>query len=262
MKILTKPNRIDFLDERFYHVADKDGQPIYFPSVTSILNEFGKGYGFNQWLMDVGSNSAIIANRAAESGSIVHEALHQLALGVEINWNDKVIGDYKYHSDHYSLEEWKGILKFKEFVDQTQPTGFNPESMVYSLNNKYAGTVDLVCDINGETYLIDYKFGENIYETAFLQVSAYAKAVEELGRKIDKVGVLHLKAKTRGADKRGKVIQGNGWKLATHKYSIDQLFETFLAVKKIYDYKVSIGELPDKPANKSYETKVKLTLKT
>jgi len=36
---------------------------------------------------------------------------------------------------------------------------------------------------------------------------------EKTGKKIDRVGILHLKAKTRGEDKKGKSIQGKGWRL-------------------------------------------------
>ena len=261
MKILTKPNQINWLDDRFYHVAnDENNQPIYFDNVTGILNEYAKGFGFETWLKDVGHNAGIIANRAAESGTIVHRANHILSLGGEVNWADKVEGDYTYHGNHYTLDEWRGILRFQEFMQKYKPIPLNPECIVYSKKYRYAGTVDLPCMIGDERWIIDHKFSNEIYETAFLQVAAYAFAWNEMypEQKIDKVGVLHLRAKTRGADKSGKNIQGHGWKLAVHPYSIEELFEVFLHALGIHNHKVKRGELPSEPANRTYPTRIKL----
>ena len=66
--------QINVLDNRYYTLDEID----YFPSVTTILEVFPKGFGFNQWLKDVGNNASEIADRAATSGTKVHDACDAL----------------------------------------------------------------------------------------------------------------------------------------------------------------------------------------
>jgi hypothetical protein len=74
-----KNKRVHFLDDRFYEVEDD----VYFPSVTTILGEYPKGPQFETWLKDVGHGAKGIADRAAESGSKVHDAAEKLMNGEE-----------------------------------------------------------------------------------------------------------------------------------------------------------------------------------
>lgn len=62
--------------------------------------------------------------------------------------------------------------------------------------------------------MIDYKTG-GLYDTADLQLAAYMQLWNEKNPEhpIEKLGILHLEATTRGEDKKGKQIQGKGWKL-------------------------------------------------
>ena len=72
----TQDNKqINVLDQRFYRRNGK-----YYPSVTSILNFFPKNQFFHNWLKDVGHNSEIIANKAANEGTQVHNALESFLL--------------------------------------------------------------------------------------------------------------------------------------------------------------------------------------
>jgi len=80
--------------------------------------------------------------------------------------------------------------------------------------------------------LIDFKFSSAVHESYYLQVESYARCLEG----IDKVGILHLRAATRGADKRGKNIQGEGWRLFEAE-NRDELWETWQALLKIYKFK-------------------------
>jgi hypothetical protein len=87
-----------------------------------------------------------------------------------------------------------------------------------------------------------------------LQLAAYAKAWNEThNEKIERTGILWLKASTRGEDKSGKKIQGKGWQLKEID-DIDRNFEMFLKIRDIYNL-----ENPDaKPATELLPVTIKL----
>ena len=238
--INEETERIEFLDERFYKV----GEDKYYPSVTHILNLYPKDVAFDEFLMDYGRDARIKRDKAAESGTKVHNAIESGLSGVELNWD----------GENYTKEEWEGILRFEDFKKkfEVKPVAF--EITVISHKYEYAGTLDLICNINNELWLIDYKFANAIYEENFHQVSAYVKAFEEQneGYKIQKAGVLHLKAKTKGY-REGK-IQGAGWQLKEVPGTFDFHFGLFMKTFDIYKYKNPNA----KPKNLSYPTKIKL----
>lgn len=55
------------------------------------------------------------------------------------------------------------------------------ESVVYSRAHQFAGTLDLVADVNGRETVIDFKTGKAIYAEAHLQNVAYQEAYAEMG---------------------------------------------------------------------------------
>ena len=73
-----KAKLIDYFNEHWYDI----GNGVILPSVTSILDKtLSKGYGFNQWLMNNGNESKVIAREAAESGSKLHNAIEMMIQG-------------------------------------------------------------------------------------------------------------------------------------------------------------------------------------
>lgn len=236
MKITTQANRIDLLDERFYQVGtDSEGIPIYYPSVTWILDCLPKGAGFEQWLKDVGNNAAVVAARAAESGTLVHDAIAQMLKGINMSWSNLIQADMKYHGNTWTLEEWKMLLRFHEFWMRHNCQLIASE-VVLTAHEGYAGTADIICLINDECWLIDIKTGNDIYDSAYLQIAAYANAWNQQYSEmpVTRVGVLHLRAKTRGESK-GK-IQGEGWKLDQPAEDITYLFENFMSVFEVFRF--------------------------
>jgi hypothetical protein len=234
---------IEFLDSRFYPVETENGT-IYYPSVTTVLDLYPKGAAFAQWLKDVGNSAGLIADRAAESGSKVHDGIERLIKGEEIEWDDK----------EYSLDEWNGLLRFKDFYERFNPKVISCESMVYSHEKKYAGMCDLVCEFNGQRWLLDNKFSNNIWVTYHMQVAAYKSAWEEIhpNLPIDSCGILWLKAQTRTEGRKGS-IQGVGWKIEVTD-NVDRMYEMFLKTLDIYYF-----ENPDpKPKNIELPSKIKL----
>jgi len=224
-------NRISFLDQRYYLVeagaTEKDS--VWYPSCTTILDLFPKGAQFNEWLKMVGPQAKIIAERAAEKGSLVHNAAERLIKGEEIVWDDKI----------FDMETWQGVLRFVEFFKRFTPKVIASEVTIISHQYKYAGTLDIVCEMDGKRWLVDLKFGNAIYTTYWLQLAAYRKAWEETNPMfpIEEMGVLHLKAATR-TEGKGNAIQGKSWQLARPPKNLpyEKAFGLFKKVLDIYNF--------------------------
>jgi len=236
----TDGQSITWLDSRYYEI----GEGEYVPSVTTILSLYPKGPAFEQWLRDVGNSAKQIAERAAESGNKVHKAAELLIQGEELVWDDK----------EYNLTEWEGVLRFVDFYTRFTPKVLASEVTTISHKYKYAGTLDLVCEIDGANWLLDIKFGNAIYPTYFFQLAAYKQSWEENGNpQIDEIGILWLKANTRTEGKKG-TIQGKSWQVVKPKDSYERLWEIFLKTLEIYNY-----ENPEsKPKNLVLPARVKL----
>lgn len=241
----SKGKQINFLDERFYTLDNIN----YYPSVTTVLEVYPKGYGYSQWLKDLGMNADEVLKRAGEQGSKVHDAIDRYLKGEEVSWTDEN------EKPLYTLEEWQMILRFVEFWNIFKPEIIANEVQVVSLDMQMGGTIDLVCRINGQIWLIDYKTSNAIHTTYELQIAAYAEMwnAEFPDQKIERAAILWVKALTRGADKSGKKVQGTGWILKEFDRSYQDAYKIFLHARAIWD-----EENPTyKPKNKVFPSVVK-----
>lgn len=250
-KLIHSPEnkKIDFLDDRFY---TKDGVNFY-PSVTTVLDVYPKGYGFIQWLKDLGANAEQVVERAAEQGTHVHDAIDQYLSGVELVWKKE--GD----KENYTLEEWRMILRFVDFWTTHKPKLLANEQDYISEQLGVGGTLDLVCQIGKDIWLIDYKSGNAVYKSYEFQLAAYERmwnGFNTADKRITRRGVLHLKAATRGPDSRNKNIQGEGWKLHEFTRTHEEAFSIFEHVHALWR-----EENPNpKPKNLVYPDRVKLVV--
>ena len=236
--------QINFLDRRVY----KRSEGVYYPSVTTILQYMPKNKFFESWLKDVGHNADLIMKRAGKQGTQVHEACEKLILGEQVSWMDD------YGNARYSQIVWEMILKFYEFWNTYKPELISSEEFVWSDKFKYAGTADIVCKLNDQTWLLDIKTSNSIHKSYDLQLASYAKALEESkGIKIDRTGIVWLKAHSRGPAKNGKTMQGKGWKVLEID-EIDKNFELFEMIYKLY----SLENPTVEPIYNSYPTTLKL----
>jgi len=232
--------RVNINDNRFYS-RNED----YYPSVTSILQFLPKGKFFETWLKDVGHNSDIIARKAADEGTQVHEAVEKYLMGEKIQWldeNDK---------SNYSLDVWKLILKFHDFWSTVKPILIESEIHLFSDQYKFAGTCDLVVEIEGERWLLDLKTSNSIHTAMDLQLAAYTQAWNEtFEEKINRVGIIWLKSSKR---KEGK-LQGKGWEIYEPSRSIEDNFKLFEHVHELFKL-----ENPNpKPSQDSFPIEIQL----
>ena len=244
LKFKPELKQINFLDRRVY----KRDEGVYYPSVTTILQYMPKNKFFDNWLKDVGHNADLIMRKAGKEGTQVHEAAEALVLGEEVNWIDD------YGNAKYSQIVWEMILKFHDFWTTHKPELISAEDFVYSDEHKYAGTADLVVKMDGEVWLLDIKTSNSIHKSYDLQLASYAKALEESkGIKIERTGIIWLKAQSRGPSKKEGVYQGKGWKIKVVD-EIDYNFDLFKTIYKLYTLENPTVE----PIYNSYPTTLKL----
>lgn len=283
MKTFHNPDnkQINFLDERFY---TSDGENFY-PSVTTVLGVYPKGYGFNKWLKENGESADEILEKAGEQGSKVHDAIDQMINGHEIRWTHTFVDTLqlqsvessarfiddcdnglvsKYHKEvqFYNIAEWEMILRFVDFNESFKPLFIANEFNIISVSMRVGGTIDLVLDltINGKTerWLIDIKTSNYIHKTHELQLAAYAMMFNEKNpdMPIDRTGILWLKAQTKGPDAFGKKVQGKGWQLKEFDRHYTDAYKIFRHIRVIFD-----EENPNyKPKNLIYPDRIKLNV--
>jgi len=202
--INTNTNQLTFLDGRFYRT--ESGQ--FVPSVTTILEAYPKPYAYYQWLKENGNDSDRIRNEAGERGSTVHKLTERYDAGEEI----ELMNELGYIG--YKLEEWEMLNRYVEFIERFDPGIILSEQNFISDMLGYAGTIDRIMLIEGKTYLVDIKTSNAIYDSYWLQLSAYHKlyCTEFEHYHFDGIAILWLNAKTRTEGKKGD-IQGKGWQL-------------------------------------------------
>ena len=244
LQVDPNSEQVNFLDSRFYTRNEK-----YYPSVTYILQYFPKNKFFENWLKDVGHNADIIAKKAADEGTLVHETIERYLNGEEISWvNSK-------GNARYSLEAWKMILKFVDFWTTHKPKLIKAEEHLFSDKYAYAGTADIICEINGEIWVLDIKTSNSLHTSYDLQLASYLQAWNECyEEKATRAGILWLKSKSRGEDKTGKKIKGKGWEINESKRSNEENLLLFL---KVYDLFKTENPNP-KPIFESFPLKVQL----
>lgn len=142
------------------------------------------------------------------------------------------------------------ILKFAEFWNRYKPKLIATEYHIFSDKHEFAGTIDLVVEINNEIWLIDIKTSNSLHTTHELQLGSYAAAWNEThDTKITKTGILWLKAATR----TDKDWQGRGWQVKIVD-EIEKNLEIFLKIYDIY----RLENPNDKPITMQYPTSIKI----
>lgn len=203
-------------DERWYSKPEGD-KVIYVPSVTWICDHYPKGIAFYKWLAGKGwDETEGIKREAAERGSKIHQAVEVLIKGGVVGIDTTFLNRETNQHETLSADEYEAVMSFTHWWKVTKPEVIQNEYVIFSPQNDYAGTVDLVCRIGSDEWVIDFKTGQNIWPSYELQVSAYARAIMGNFR----LGILQL-----------------GYKRNTKKYKFTEVqdkFDLFLAAKQIW----------------------------
>ncbi len=141
------------------------------PSVTTVMRPLSDKYydRIDKHALEV----------AANRGTAVHNA-------IEV-YNEFGILDIP--------EEFKGYMDaYMKWVEDRHPAIYRSEIRTYHKILMYAGTADLICGIDGDTVLVDYKTSYRVSEMLYgVQLEAYAQALKSHGLNVGKKIILHLK---------------------------------------------------------------------
>lgn len=238
--------QITTVDERWYVKAIKDDQGIpkvvFVPSVTWIAGHYPKGIAFYKWLAGKGWDEAeSLKQSAGDKGSRVHKAIEDLINGHELRLDAQFDG-VEGKPEELSADEYACAMSFVQWFESVKPEIITAETTIFSEKNNFAGTIDFICKIGDEKWIIDFKTSQYIWPEYELQLSAYKKAMEELTGEQYKIAILQI-----------------GYKRNHKEYKFTELedkYNLFLSAQTIWQNETS-GQ---KPLQKDYPIKLKLDL--
>lgn len=132
-----------------------------------------------------------ISKDATDIGSDAHDWLEQYILLRVKGVQPELVDDYEHTAEDADNAEHilflpqdppvrSAIDAFLTWEQAHEITWLWSEKKVYSRKHHFAGTADAAAIIDGKLYLIDFKTSKRIYMDYFLQLAAYAKALEEM----------------------------------------------------------------------------------
>lgn len=152
--------------ENGYRIND-----TWYPRVTRIIQVKSKP-ALEHFFREVDSYAAVegIKNKSAEEGSLIHDVVERILLGqdFDVPLECKAVAKAfeKFNYQHH-------IVLAPDFV----------ERKIWSLQERYAGTVDGLAFIDGRFGVLDIKTSTGFYPDYNLQTAAYISALRETGAK-------------------------------------------------------------------------------
>ena len=176
---------------RYYYRYDEQGQPEFFPSVTTILNQtLPKPYNLVSWIADKGMEEAerIKAERAAY-GTFMHAEFEELLINRKYDL-DSLKGKLKDYIDYqhlaadfiyYADDLKKDMLAFAQFILDYDVRPLAVEISLVHPTKHYAGMIDCPCNMKASpksteriNAIVDFKSGrKGFYEGCEIQLHLY-----------------------------------------------------------------------------------------
>jgi len=161
--VFRELTRRNINETRYYEVDD-----VIYPSITSVIS-FVSRKKFADWRARVGNEEA---NRITKQATTRGTKLH------------RVFEVYLQNGDYKSLDEYQVPLirlmfdAAKSALDSRLDNIYQQETNMFSHRLCLAGTVDLICEVDGELAIVDFKTSkaekpEEWLEDYFVQLSAY-----------------------------------------------------------------------------------------
>ena len=227
-----------FKDENGYEI---DG--IWYPRVTAIVGIKAKPalYQFYAGLPDFATGEAIKA-KSAEEGTLIHETVEAILQNEPAVIPETIA---------------PAIGAFQEFYSRNDIVAHKIEERVVSNKHHYAGTMDVLAEINGKLGVLDIKTSVAIYRDYSMQTSAYIEALREnpnmppLTRWILRIDqtrpCLKCSATLRDKGGREKIRKGSAtcvheWGPMRGEYEIKEIttfnedIKAFLACKDLWEW--------------------------
>lgn len=143
--------------ERFYYTPDEDGNPIFFPSVTTILHAVMPENRFlTEWKLSMGKDESLAYTmERANYGTFVHSQIASLMISRRYNLDSlrdemgKFVEREKLPEgfiDAHEDEARADIIAFAKWMKDYDVRPYAVEVSLYSTYG-YAGMIDLACNM-------------------------------------------------------------------------------------------------------------------
>ena len=176
---------------RYYYKFDDNGQPQFYPSVTTMLKQVMPTSPYLiKWMVENGDNATEKRDMAAAYGTFMHAQFERLIITRHYNF-DKVAEEMRDYMVRENLPEKffcenitrirKDVLAFAQFIKDYQVKPLAVEIGLIHPEFNYAGCLDLPCVMTDPKTLesfraiVDFKSGrKGFYEEHELQLHMYA----------------------------------------------------------------------------------------
>ena len=212
-KLKAQPDplyRLDSSGHRYYYKFDKDGEPEFFTSVTTLIrNTLPTSPFLIKWMADMGAEeSKEYAQERADYGTFLHIQCAELLINgtYDLDSLPKKLDAFADVNKVVIQKGWvdelkKDVLAFAQFMIDTNCKPLAIEICLSHPTDGYAGAIDIVCEMDwpekgffGETYasgvnkgqpkeskqikriraIVDIKSGrKGFYESNEIQLVAY-----------------------------------------------------------------------------------------
>lgn len=194
------------------HWYDESGKlttpltPGAVPSATTVLSVIANP-GLEAWRLRVGTLAANEKQTtSAARGTAVHKLLEDIV-------NNKTIS-----KDHIYAKEGQSYVNWRT---KHEPAECEAEVFLRSEDFGYAGTADLICRLDGELWVIDFKTSRLISPTFGLQLRAYEQGLFEIRHEHARMGVLQITDQVKA-----------GYRF----HEVNEPLDVFLACKRLFDW--------------------------
>ena len=178
------------------------------PNVTTLidgvfpkyLTEWAARCGADYWKEHYGTHEASdmyrgIINAHKDVSGAARDIGHETHYWLEeyINSSIKHPNEVDWKLGSLSDKSKNAVQAFLKWEASHDIVWMGSEKKIYSKEYNFAGTIDALAMINGKFCIVDFKTSAKIYKEAYVQLSAYAQAIEEIhGRSVDLAVVLRL----------------------------------------------------------------------
>lgn len=189
--------RLDGEGHRYYYRFDEFGEPVFYPSVTTLLKQVMPTSPFLiDWMLANGKEGAVEKrDLAAAYGTFMHIQFERLVVNRSYNF-DEVPGELLAYMERENLPEKfyadslskirKDVLAFAQFVRDYNVKPLAIEIGLVSPEYHFAGCVDMPCVMTDPktgkafTAIVDFKSGrKGFYEEHELQLHLYRMMWED-----------------------------------------------------------------------------------
>ena len=221
----------------FLNIIDK---PALIPWAVGVTVEY-----IREHIADLSQSPAELLKLAKEEAARQRDVAKEIGSAIHA-WIESYIKgeDFEMPDDEQVL---KGVNSFIEWKDQQNVKLVESERLLYSKENEYMGTADLLLEIDGKKYLGDIKTGNAIYAETMLQTAAYAQAYQEetgetlagryvirISKESEKEYVARMMKKTKG---EGGFPDYKIFEAVEIKTDLASDFAAFMSAKNLYRWK-------------------------